>query len=160
MIIELTQLNFKLPNGAELGKNGPLGPTFFSLTPNLIFLCIKSQCKISEPYDNPFFEKSKPRREKEKNASIVDAWFLAAHASCSVKNSRALLRTIWYDFVSLGFQDLTLLSFVCIIVDQLNIRSFQWMWINYCRIILTLFRPTLFLNTSSGGAVYFIFPPP
>ena len=33
------------------------------------------------------------------------------------------------------------------------------MWINYCRIILTLFRPTLFLNTSSGGAVYLFFLP-
>ena len=37
----------------------------FSLTPNLIFLWLKTPCKISEPYDNPFWERSKRSREKE-----------------------------------------------------------------------------------------------
>ena len=38
------------------------GPPRFFLTPNLIFLELKTPCKISEPYHNPFLEKSNPRR--------------------------------------------------------------------------------------------------
>ena len=33
----------------------------------LFFWCLKTPCKISEPYDNPFWEKSNPaQRKKEK----------------------------------------------------------------------------------------------
>ena len=36
---------------------GRLSPIFF-LVGILIFLLVRSPCKISEPYDNPFWEKS------------------------------------------------------------------------------------------------------
>jgi hypothetical protein len=37
------------------------------LNPNLIFLSIKTPCKISEPYNNPFWEKSNPAERRENN---------------------------------------------------------------------------------------------
>ena len=39
------------------GREGP--PNFFSLQ-ILFFLWVKTPCKILEPYDNPFWEKSYP----------------------------------------------------------------------------------------------------
>jgi hypothetical protein len=36
------------------------------LTQNLIFMVTLSPCKISEPYDDSFWEKSKPAEEERK----------------------------------------------------------------------------------------------
>jgi hypothetical protein len=66
VIIELTQLNFKLPNGAELGKNGPLGPTFFSLTPNLIFCALNPNAKFQNPMTTPSLRKVNQGERKRK----------------------------------------------------------------------------------------------
>ena len=44
---------------------GQGGSPEFCFTPNLIFLWVKTPCKISEPYNNPFLEKSKCRRKKK-----------------------------------------------------------------------------------------------
>ena len=43
----------------------------------LIFWLLRAACKISEPYDIPFWEKSNARREKEreKTSLIVDIYF-------------------------------------------------------------------------------------
>ena len=53
-------------------KSTPLGaggvPRIFFSPQILFFLCVKTPCKILEPYDNPFWEKSNPaeRRERER----------------------------------------------------------------------------------------------
>ena len=48
------------------------GPPNFIFTPNLIFLRLKTPCKILETYDNTFWEKSnaggKKEEREEKNA--------------------------------------------------------------------------------------------
>ena len=42
-------------------------------TQNLIFWWLIIPCKISEPYENPFWEKSKCRREKEREKNAVNS---------------------------------------------------------------------------------------
>ena len=46
-------------------------PDFF-LVGILIFLLLRSPCKISKPYENPFWEKSNPRRFPEERGYILD----------------------------------------------------------------------------------------
>jgi hypothetical protein len=58
------------------------GPQFL-FTPNLIFfLWLKTPCKIWEPYDNSFWEKSnnlgrerERKKEREKTPLVVDTYF-------------------------------------------------------------------------------------
>ena len=46
-------------------------PQFFSLIGILIFLWVRSPCKISKPYDKPFWEKRKGRERRKKTALTV-----------------------------------------------------------------------------------------
>ena len=55
-------------NPKKLTPQGQEGSPKFVFTPNLIFFVwLKTPCKISEPYDTSFWEKSNGGGEKEKN---------------------------------------------------------------------------------------------
>ena len=52
-----------------LGGRG--GPPNFVPPQILFFLWVKTPCKISEPYDNPFWEKSNPAQRKKERENAV-----------------------------------------------------------------------------------------
>jgi hypothetical protein len=56
----------------------------FVFTSILIFLCLETPCKISEPYDNPFWVKSNlgGKRESKRNNAVNSGHFssVTAHA--------------------------------------------------------------------------------
>ena len=49
---------------------GRRGPKLLVLIGILIFLLVRSPCKILDPYDNSFWGKSNPRREREEREKI------------------------------------------------------------------------------------------
>ena len=55
-------------------QDPPLGVRFFVLVGILLFLWLKSPCKNSEPYDNPFWAKKVRGREEKKNNEKLITW--------------------------------------------------------------------------------------
>ena len=66
-------------------------PPFF-FTPNLIFLWLKTPCKVSEPYNNPFWVKSN-REEREKNIVNSGHLVLWQHTQAARTKNAMILAT-------------------------------------------------------------------
>ena len=78
-LLKLPPLSAQKCHSAGIGG----GPQFLLFIGILIFLLLRNPCKISEPYDNPFWGFEQRRREKKKiNSAHADEGSMLTVCAC------------------------------------------------------------------------------